>query len=238
MMKESTKKLLAMLLGCALMISLFAACGSSTPAPASNAPADSAPVESAAEPEAETEAEPAETPEAIEAVEPAAEEPETIEAVSAEEGTDDLVNNFLESEPEPADAAAELEYNPDGKVVPGTYTFDDYKADMDFSIIWTLTLNEDGSYTLAEDNPFIGVQEYAGGTSETDGNRLICGAMDPDKATKEGDWAYPTGFSVLVDADAMTFMPEEISDEVFGREENEDGEPAGGPGGPQDGGEG
>jgi hypothetical protein len=46
--------------------------------------------------------------------------------------------------------------------------------------------------------------------------------MDADKATTEGDWAYPTGFSVLVDADNMTFQPENISDEVFGRDEDMD----------------
>lgn len=153
-------------------------------------------------------------------------------ATPSDGGTGGLVNDFLNNTAEPSQAAG-LEYDPNGSVVPGTYTFDDYKAAMDFSIVWTFTLNEDGSYELSEDNPFIGVAEYAGRTSETDGNRVICGAMDPDKATTEGDWAYPTGFSVLVNVDDMTFRPENISDEVFGREEGEDGGPAGGPGGPQ-----
>lgn len=147
--------------------------------------------------------------------------------------TSDLVNSFVDNEDEPVETAS-LEYDPNGSVVPGTYVFEDYKADMDFSITWNFTLNEDGSYELSEDNPFFGVVEYAGQTSETDGNRVTCGAMDPDKATTEGDWAYPTGFSILVNVDDMTFQPENISDEVFGREEGEDGEPAGGPGGPQD----
>lgn len=154
------------------------------------------------------------------------------EAPSAGGDTGDLVNSFIDSADEPSEAVS-LEYDPNGSVVPGTYVFDDYKADMDFSIVWNFILHEDGSYELTEDNPFIGVQEYAGQTSETDGNRVNCGAMDADKATKEGDWAYPTGFSILVSVDDMTFQPESISDEVFGREEGEDGEPAGGPGGPQ-----
>lgn len=152
---------------------------------------------------------------------------------SAGGDTSDLVNSFIDSEDEPKETVS-LEYDPNGTVVPGTYVFDDYKADMDFSIMWNFVLHEDGSYELNEDNPFIGVVEYAGQTSETDGNRVICGAMDADKATKEGDWAYPTGFSILVNSDDMTFQPENISDEVFGREEGENGEPAGGPGGPQD----
>lgn len=150
----------------------------------------------------------------------------------AEGDTSDLVNQFIEDADQPKETTT-IEYDANGKAVAGTYVFDDYKADMDFSILWNLVLNEDGSYQLSEDNPFIGVQEYAGQSYETDGNRVNCGAMDADKATKEGDWAYPTGFSVLVDVETMTFRPESISDEVFGREEGEDGQPAGGPGGPQ-----
>lgn len=157
----------------------------------------------------------------------------TEEPAPAQEDTSSLVDSFMETADQPKETVT-LEYDANGKVVPGTYVFDDYKADMDFSIMWNFTLNEDGSYTLSEDNPFLGVQEYAGQTSETDGNRVNCGPMDADKATKEGDWAYPTGFSILVDVENMTFQPENISDEVFGREEGEDGQPAGGPGGPQD----
>lgn len=132
--------------------------------------------------------------------------------------TSDLVDSFMESEDEKTEPV-ELAYDANGTAVAGTYVYDDYKADMDFSIMWTLVINEDGSYTLSEDNPFIGVNEYAGQTSEFDGNRVNCGEMDPDKATTEGDWAYPTGFSVIVDAETMTFQPENISDEVFGRDE-------------------
>ena len=190
-MKQNTKKLLALLLGCAMLIAVLAGCGGTKaeePAPAEEAP-----------------------------------------ALAEDAGdTASLVDSFMETADEPKEVE-EIEYDPDGAVVPGTYVFDDYKADMDFSIMWNFTLNEDGSYTLSEDNPFIGVQEYAGQTSETDGNRVDCGPMDPDKSTTEGDWAYPTGFSVLVNADNMTFQPESISDEVFGREENEGGEPSGEP---------
>ena len=186
-MKLTTKKLLALLLGCAMILAVLAGCGGTKaeePAPAEEAP-----------------------------------------ALADEGDTAALVDSFMETADEPKEVE-EIEYDADGTVVPGTYVFEDYKADMDFSIYWNFTLNEDGSYTLSEDNPFIGVQEYAGQTSETDGNRVNCGPMDADKATKEGDWAYPDGFSILVDADAMTFQPEHISDEVFGREEME-GEPSG-----------
>lgn len=158
---------------------------------------------------------------------------QTEAPTDAASDTDSLVNSFMENADQPKEAVV-IEFDPNGTVVPGTYVFDDYKADMDFSIMWNFILNEDGSYTLTEDNPFIGVQEYAGQTSETEGNRVNCGAMDADKATKEGDWAYPTGFSILVNAEDMTFQPENISDEVFGREEGEDGEPVGGPGGAQE----
>lgn len=190
-MKKTTKKILAILLGCAMLCTMLAACGSTS----SSEPAS--------------------------------------EPASSEADTNDLVNAFIENADTPQEPVS-LEYDPNGSVVPGTYVFDDYKADMDFSIMWNFILHEDGSYELSEDNPFIGVQEYAGQTSETDGNRVTCGPMDVEKATKEGDWAYPTGFSILVSVDDMTFQPESISDEVFGREEGEDGEPAGGPGGPQD----
>ena len=186
-MKQTTSKILALLLCIALMCTLIAGCSSDKKEPTTPTGGD----------------------------------------------TDDLVNSFIDSTEPPKDSVS-LEYDPNGSVAPGAYVFDDYKADMDFSIVWTFTLHEDGSYELSEDNPFIGVAEYAGQTSETNGNRVICGAMDPDKATTEGDWAYPTGFSVLVNMDDMTFQPENISDEVFGREEGEDGEPVGGPGGEQE----
>ena len=179
-MKLTTKKLLALLLGCAMIFAVLAGCGGTKaeePAPAEEAP-----------------------------------------ALADEGDTAALVDSFMETADEPKEVE-QIEYDADGTVVPGTYTFEDYKADMDFSIYWNFTLNEDVSYTLTEDNPFIGLQEYAGQTSETDGNRVTCGPMDADKATKEGDWAYPDGFSILVNADAMTFQPEHISDEVFGREE-------------------
>jgi hypothetical protein len=151
-----------------------------------------------------------------------AETPESSGDTAAEGGdTSDLVNSFIESEEETTEAEA-LAYDANGTAGAGTYIYDDYKADMDFSIVWTLTVNEDGSYTLSEDNPFIGVAEYAGKSSDFDGNRINCGEMDADKATTEGDWAYPTGFSVLVNTDDMTFQPENISDEVFGRDEDMD----------------
>ncbi|MCD8345312.1 MAG: hypothetical protein LUC38_05050 [Oscillospiraceae bacterium] len=151
---------------------------------------------------------------------------EDEDSVATEGGdTDSLVNSFLkESESSSNEESTTIEYDASATVVAGTYIYDDYKADMDFSIIWTFVLYEDGSYDLSEDNPFIGVAEYGGQTSETDGNRVNCGAMDADRSTTEGDWAYPTGFSILVDVDSMTFIPENISDEVFGREEMEEGE--------------
>jgi len=179
-MKQNTLKLLALLMGCAMLLAVLAGCGGTKaeePAPAEEAP-----------------------------------------ALADEGDTAALVDSFMETADEPREVE-QIEYDPNGAAVPGTYTFEDYKADMDFSIYWNFTLNEDGSYTLTEDNPFIGLQEYAGQSSETDGNRVTCGPMDADKATKEGDWAYPDGFSILVNADAMTFQPEHISDEVFGREE-------------------
>lgn len=183
-MKQTTKKLIALLLGAALMLLMLAGCGQASD------PTDS--------------------------------------TQDSGGDTDDLISEFLDNQEQDAEDSAALEYDPNGSVVPGTYVYDDYKADMDFSIVWTLVLNDDGSYTLSEDNPFIGVADYAGQTSESEGNRLTCGAMDPDKATTEGDWAYPTGFSVLVNVDDMTFQPENISDEVFGRDEEMDvegGEP-------------
>jgi hypothetical protein len=196
-MKKRAMKLMTMLAVGTCVCAMLMACGNETETQSQEAPAATA-----ENTEAET--------------------PESTEDTAAEDGdTSDLVNSFMESEEETTEAA-ELAYDANGTATAGTYVYDDYKADMDFSIVWTLTVNDDGSYTLTEDNPFIGVAEYAGQTSEFDGNRINCGEMDADKATTEGDWAYPTGFSVLVDADNMTFQPENISDEVFGRDEDMD----------------
>ena len=115
-MKLTTKKLLALLLGCAMILAVLAGCGTKAeePAPAEEAPA-------LAEDAGDTAA---------------------------------LVDSFMETADEPREVE-QIEYDADGTVVPGTYVFEDYKADMDFSIYWNFTLNEDGSYTLSEDNPFI-----------------------------------------------------------------------------------
>ncbi len=150
-----------------------------------------------------------------------AEETEAPTETTAGNDTDSLVDAFLNATEAPEEDVT-LEYDANGTVVPGTYTYEDYKADMDFSIVWTFILYEDGSYDLNEDNPFIGVAEYGGQTSETDGNRVNCGEMDADRTTTAGDRAYPTGFSILVDVDTMTNQPENISDEVFGRDEDMD----------------
>lgn len=53
--------------------------------------------------------------------------------------------------------------------VAGTYTFEEEAMGGQFTVPWTLELREDGSYTITEDNPFMGQQVYEGTYSVEDG---------------------------------------------------------------------
>ena len=99
----------------------------------------------------------------------------------------------------------------DYQTVPGTYTYEDYKADFDFSIYWTLVLKEDGTYTLTEDNSMIGaVEEHAGASYEVDGDIVTLRGLEPFGM----DDIFKKTEVVVITSEDMTFIPKEaIKDE-------------------------
>ena len=83
------------------------------------------------------------------------------------------------------------------------YTYDEVNG-FGLAIAWTLTLNDDGTYVLAEVNDFVGEMAYQGTEYSIDGDTVTCGAMveGPDQF----DWANPAGFTATLNADG-TFTP-------------------------------
>ncbi len=115
----------------------------------------------------------------------------------------------------------------DYQTVPGTYAYEAYKADFDFSIYWTLVLNDDGTFTLTEDNSMIGsLDEHAGASYEVDGDLVTLHGLDPfpmDDIFKKTD-------VVVICAEDMTFIPKEaVVDETEEADASDEpsGEPAG-----------
>ncbi len=92
---------------------------------------------------------------------PAAEEPAPAEEPAAEEPV---------AAEEPAEEPAEEELS-----VVGEYTFVEL-SDMGASL-WTLTLNEDGTFVVEQDNPF-GDETVGEGEYEADGTPVYCGEID------------------------------------------------------------
>ena len=149
------KKTLAILLVLMLALSLLAACGSKTETPAPEPEVES--VEPAAE---ETAEEPAEEPEEEPAEEPA-EEPEEEPAEEPVEEPEEEPAGEPSGEPteEPAEAPEAPELS--GVIVPaGEYT---YTENTPFGAYpWVLTLNEDGTYSVMQDNPDMGSPTWTG----------------------------------------------------------------------------
>lgn len=94
----------------------------------------------------------------------------------------------------------------DYQTVPGTYEYEDYKADWDFSIYWTLVLKEDGTFTLTEDNMITGaLDEHSGASYEIDGDLVTLHGLEPFPMD---DIFKKTDLVVITSAD-MTFIPKE-----------------------------
>ncbi len=100
---------------------------------------------------------------------------------------------------EPAEAV------PAGSVIklPEVYTYLESGL-APFDTLWTLTLNEDGSYTLVEENERAGRVEYPGDSYTKDGTTVICGPMG-DSRPGLFSWSDPEGFSVTIEG--VNFIP-------------------------------
>ena len=107
----------------------------------------------------------------------------------------------------PAMASAEPSAEPSAEAsgeasIAGTYTYEEVNA-YGLSILWTIVLNEDGTYALSEENTVVGLATYTG-TYVSGGNVAVCGPMN-EAGPEIYDWADPAGFSVTVDG--VTFVP-------------------------------
>ncbi len=87
--------------------------------------------------------------------------------------------------------------------VVGTYVYEEVNA-FGLSILWTIVLNEDGTYALSEENTVVGLATYTG-TYVSGGNVAVCSAMN-EVGPEIYDWANPAGFSVTVDGEGG-FVP-------------------------------
>ncbi|MGM9593970.1 MAG: alpha/beta hydrolase fold domain-containing protein [Candidatus Onthomonas sp.] len=80
-------------------------------------------------------------------------------------------------EPTPAqEPVAEVPAGEGGQVA-GTYSFTESVMGGAFEVEWTLTLNEDGTFTLVEGNPMMGETEYTG-TYTADGDTVTTGPLE------------------------------------------------------------
>lgn len=105
---------------------------------------------------------------------------------------------------EGAEAGGEGPDKPAGSDAPaaGTYTYEETNP-MGLTIKWTLTLKEDGTYTLTEVNDFVGEVSYEGSSYTLSGSTVTCGAMATAPAIS--DWAKAEGFTATIDGE--TFAP-------------------------------
>jgi hypothetical protein len=69
----------------------------------------------------------------------------------------------------------------DGPVTAGAYTYEE-TTPFDFVVMWTLTLKDDGSYTLLEGNSQMGDTEYTGDSWTDNGNGSV--GLSPLKGGK------------------------------------------------------
>ena len=84
----------------------------------------------------------------------------------------------------------------------GTYTYNEVNP-AGLSIVWTLELKADGTYTLSEVNDFVGEMSYEGTAWSIADGIVTCGAM----VTAPGfsSWAFASGFKAALDGN--TFAP-------------------------------
>lgn len=92
--------------------------------------------------------------------------------------------------------------------VTGSYTFEEAAMGGQFTVLWILELREDGTYTITEDNPVMGINTYEGEYA-VDGDVISTGPFegDPPVATffaadKSCRWRLEGSTCVPVNYDA------------------------------------
>ena len=109
-------------------------------------------------------------------------------------------DGFVESATAEEDGAEET-----AAIVGESFTYSENNGFMDIN--WTLTLAEDGTYGLTEQNQIFPDGNTYTGSYTREGDTVVCGKMDgsgPDVF----DWANPEGFTVTVGAG--TFAPDGV----------------------------
>lgn len=76
-----------------------------------------------------------------------------------------------------ADADADADAGEEDAAGPATYTWEEQAMGGAFVVTWTLTLNEDGTFTLLEANPVMGDTTYTGTEWSQEGDVVTTGAL-------------------------------------------------------------
>ena len=110
-------------------------------------------------------------PEAVVSEESApVESPEVSEEPAIEEAEpEEIVEEAPVEEPAPEPLTPET--------VAGTYSFNESAMNGAFTVPWTLELRADSTYTIVEENPFMGTLSYEGSFS-IEGDVIVCGAFE------------------------------------------------------------
>lgn len=121
------------------------------------------------------------------------------------------------SSPAPATTAAPAETTTaaEAPAAAAGYTYQEDKGN--FKIDWTLTLNDDGTYTLTEHNGLVDVDtEHKGAYYEQDGDTVKLGAWDDPSADKS-DFFLDDGSSTwTLSGDTMTPVIDESMKSIAG----------------------
>lgn len=75
------------------------------------------------------------------------------------------------------DANAGADADADAAAGPATYTWEEQALGGAFVVTWTLTLNEDGTFTLVEANPVMGDTTYTGTEWSQEGDVVTTGPL-------------------------------------------------------------
>lgn len=76
-----------------------------------------------------------------------------------------------------ADVDADADADADAAAGPATYTWEEQAMGGAFVVTWTLTLNEDGTFTLLEANPVMGDTTYTGTEWTQEGDVVTTGPL-------------------------------------------------------------
>lgn len=104
---------------------------------------------------------------------------ETAAPETPEETVVEIVSEVVE---EPS--AAEEVIVEEETSAAGTYTFEESAMNGAFIVPWTLELREDGTYTITEENPFMGTLTYDGSYT-IEGDVIVCGAFEGEPPIAE-----------------------------------------------------